>query len=51
MMTDMKQKMDDYGEDYRVPSGGWATIIFVPTGTLPSAPSPTIQTMFIKVDP
>jgi hypothetical protein len=51
MMTTMKQKMDAYGLTYHVPSGGWATIIFVPTGTSPNAPSPTIQTMFIKVDP
>ncbi len=49
------QKMHDdavlYGDDYRVPPGGWACVIFVPVGTAPNAPTPSIQTMFIKVDP
>jgi len=40
-----------YGSNYKVPSGGWACIIFIPTGTLPNAPNPTIQTMFIRIDP
>lgn len=51
MMTDMKTKMDLYGPTYKVPPGGWATVIFVPAGTAPNAPSPTLQTMFIKIDP
>jgi len=47
----MKSDADLYGAGYKVPPGGYATIIFVPTGTLASATNPTIQTMFIKVDP
>ena len=51
MMTSMKQKMDTYGATYKVPPGGWATVIFVPVGTPPNAPSPVVQTMFIRIDP
>lgn len=51
MMTDMKAKMDLYFATYKVPPGGWATVIFVPAGTAPNAPSPSLQTMFIKIDP
>ena len=51
MMTNMKAQMELYGANYHVPPGGYATIIFIPVGTLPNAPSPTIQTMFIKIDP
>jgi hypothetical protein len=47
----MKSDADLYGVGYKVPPGGYATIIFLPTGTLATATSPTIQTMFIKVDP
>jgi hypothetical protein len=47
----MKHDADLYGAGYKVPPGGNACIIFVPAGTLPTAPSPAIQTMFIKVDP
>lgn len=31
--------------------GGWAAVIFVPTGTPINAQNATIQTMFIRVDP
>lgn len=40
-----------YGTDYKVPSGGWACIIFIDHNTPPGAIKPTTQTMFIKVDP
>jgi hypothetical protein len=49
------QKMYDdanlYGNNYKVPSGGWAAIIFIPTGTPSNATTATVQTMFVKVDP
>jgi len=51
MMTDMKTKMDLYGPAYKVPPGGWATVIFIPTGTSSSTHTPVLQTMFIKIDP
>ena len=51
LTTKMKHDADLYGAGYRVPPGGNACIIFVPAGTLPTATNPTIQTMFIKVDP
>jgi len=47
----MKTDADTYGVGYKVPPGGWASIIFVPNGTLITATSATIQTMTIKVDP
>ncbi len=47
----MHNDAETYGSSYKVPSGGWACVIFVPHGTSPSAPSPTIQTMFIRLDP
>jgi hypothetical protein len=50
-MTQMYNDATTYGPGYKVPTGGWAAIIFVPTGTPPNAPTPTIQTMFIKLDP
>ena len=40
-----------YAIGYKVPPGGWATLIFVPQGTLPTATNPLLQTMVIKVDP
>lgn len=51
MINNMVNQMNLYGVGYKVPPGGYATIIFIPVGTLPNAPSPTIQTMFIKLDP
>lgn len=48
MMTNMKTQMDLYGNNYKVPPGGWAAIIFIKD---PSGNSPTIQTMFIEIDP
>ncbi len=48
IMTNMKNQMDLYGVNYRVPPAGWAAIIFIYN---PTASNPTIQTMFIKVDP
>lgn len=51
MMTTMKNQMDLYGAGYKVPPGGWATIIFIPQGTLSNSPTPTIQTMFTRTDP
>ena len=50
-MTKMKNDANSYGSGYKVPTGGWAAVVFIPTGTLGSAPAPTIQTMFIKLDP
>jgi len=54
-LTPLSIKMRDdanlYGVGYKVPTGGWAGIVFIPSNTLPSATSPTIQTMFIKIDP
>lgn len=51
MSQTMKTQMDLYGDNYRVPPGGWACIIFIPTGTPSNAMNPTVQTMFIKIDP
>ena len=31
--------------------GGWAAVIFVPAGTPTNAPTATLQTMFIQIDP
>ena len=39
-----------YGSNYKVPSGGWACIIFIDHNT-GSSPSAITQTMFTKVDP
>lgn len=50
-MTQMHNDALLYGANYKVPTGGWACVIFIPAGTSPSAPTPAIQTMFIKVDP
>jgi len=33
------------------PTGGWTAVIFIPSGTPPNAPNPTIQTMVIRLDP
>ncbi len=49
------QKMHDdantYGDNYKVPSGGWASVIFIPAGTPGGQLAPTVQTMFVRVDP
>ena len=47
----MKTQADLYGVGYKVPTGGWANVIFIPTGTPANAPSAAIQTMLIQVDP
>jgi hypothetical protein len=50
-ITDLTKKMkadaDKYGVEYKVPSGGWAAVIFIPVGNTSSS----VQTMFIQVDP
>ncbi|MCX6287398.1 MAG: hypothetical protein NTY96_09815 [Bacteroidetes bacterium] len=51
MMTQMHNDANAYGANYHVPTGGWAAVVFIPVGTPPDAPTPTIQTMFIKLDP
>ncbi|MEI7501456.1 MAG: hypothetical protein WCK84_13535 [Bacteroidota bacterium] len=48
MINNMTAKMDLYGANYLVPSGGWAAILFINN---PSGDSPTIQTMIVKIDP
>lgn len=48
MIANMTGKMNDYGTNYLVPSGGWAAILFIKN---PAGNSPTIQTMIVKVDP
>jgi len=47
-MLNMKTQMDLYGANYYPLPGGWAAIIFIynPTGS-----GPTIQTMFVRIDP
>jgi len=40
-----------YGANYKVPTGGWASVIFIPAGTPPGQQAATVQTMFVKVDP
>ncbi len=37
--------------DFTPLPGGWAAVVFIPEGTDPNAQNPTIQTMFIQVDP
>ena len=37
--------------DFTPLPGGWAAVIFVPEGTDPNAANPTLQTMFVQVDP
>ena len=51
LMTQMKNDANTYGSSYKVPTGGWAAVVFIPSGTPPNSPNPTIQTMFIKLDP
>ncbi len=51
MMTQMKNDANAYGSGYKVPTGGWAAVVFIPAGTPGNASNPTIQTMFIKLDP
>lgn len=51
MSTKMKTDADTYGVNYKVPPGGWASIIFVPAGTPITATSATVQTVIVKVDP
>ncbi len=51
VMTQMKNDANTYGSGYKVPTGGWAAVVFIPTGTPGNAPNPTIQTMFIRLDP
>lgn len=36
---------------YQIPVGGWAAVIYIPHGTPGDATTPSIQTMFTKVDP
>jgi hypothetical protein len=47
----IKADCDLYGPGYVPPPGGWAAIIFIPTGTPPDATQATVQTMIIKIDP
>jgi len=51
-LTEMSQQMkadaDKYGVGYKVPSGGWAAVIFIPVGNGDVA---KIQTMFVQIDP
>jgi hypothetical protein len=47
----IKADADQYGVNYVPPPGGFAAIIFVPTGTPANAPTAAIQTMFIQIDP
>jgi len=51
MSSLMKANADVYGVGYKVPPGGWATIVFVPAGTGHNAPAAVVQTMLIQVDP
>ena len=51
LMTQMHNDANTYGGGYKIPTGGWACVVFIPSGTPPNAPTPTIQTMFIKLDP
>ena len=46
----MKADADNYGSGYKVPTGGYACAILVPAGTLPTATTATIQTVFVKVN-
>ncbi|MFH1297248.1 MAG: hypothetical protein ABIJ04_08255 [Bacteroidota bacterium] len=52
-LTPMMQQMHDdallYGANYKVPTGGWAAVVFTPAQQSP--PILYIQTMFIKIDP
>ena len=47
----MKADADNYGVGYKVPPGGWASIIFIKAGTPITATSAPLQTVMIKVDP
>ena len=44
----MKADADKYGSGYKVPSGGWAAVIFIPVGNGDVA---KIQAMFVQIDP
>jgi len=43
----MKSDADTYGPGYKVLPGGWVSVIFA----LHGATSPTVQTMFVRLDP
>jgi hypothetical protein len=47
----MVSDANTYGGNYKVPSGGWACIIFIDHNPPGNATLPYTQTMFIKVDP
>lgn len=51
LSSQMKADADVYGVNYVPSPSGWAAVIFVPMGTLHNAPTATIQTMFIQIDP
>jgi hypothetical protein len=44
----MKIDADKYGVGYKVPSGGWAAVVFIPEGNGDVA---KVQTMFVQIDP
>jgi hypothetical protein len=47
----MYNDANTYGADYKVPSGGWAGVIFVPTLTPPGQHTASVQIIFVKVNP
>jgi len=51
MMTRMASDATANYNGYSIPTGGWACVVFIPHNTDPGALAPTVQTMFIKVDP
>ena len=54
MTSTMEQMAVDASSNYdgyTIPPGGWACVIFIPTGTPPGEVTPSVQTMFIRIDP
>jgi len=49
--TQMYNDAVAYGDGYVPLPGGWAAVCFVPTGTPPEQGTPTVQTVFVRVDP
>ena len=49
--TTMVSDANTYGSGYKVPTGGWACVVFIAAGTPNNASVANVQTMITKVDP
>jgi len=50
-MQQMASDAESSYEQYVIPVGGWASVVFIPEGTEQGATEATIQTTFIQIDP